>query len=86
MAVPSHCPNRKRAAGKLALFIGVTAAILFLAVMFVSQKAVNGLINHLTVGVLVALVVIANLVSLLIGLTCFAAYRWIRRDFAPDDE
>jgi uncharacterized BrkB/YihY/UPF0761 family membrane protein len=79
-------PNRARAARKLALVICIVAAVLTLLIGFVSAKTVNGLVNHLTLGLLVALIVIVNLVSVLLCLIFFAAYRWIKRDLDPDAE
>ncbi len=78
-------PNKGRAARKIAVVIAVLLLVLAGCVGFVSAKTVNGLVNHLSLGLLVALVIIVNIVSFLIVLSLFAAYRWIRRDLHPEE-
>ncbi len=68
-----NCPNPRRAARKLALLI-----------VFVNDRTVNGLINHLSLSLLVALIVIVNLLAFLTLIGLYAAYRWIKRDFDPE--
>ena len=78
-------PNRARAARKIALVVAALLLVLAACVLFVSAKTVNGLVNHLSLGLLVALIVIVNIVSLLIIMALFAAYRWIKCDLDPED-
>jgi cation transporter-like permease len=78
------CPNPRRAARKLALLCAVIVAVLALLIVFVNERTVNGLINHLSLSLLVALIVIVNLLALLTLIGLYAAFRWIKRDFDPD--
>jgi uncharacterized membrane protein len=77
-------PNRKRAASKLAGLCAVILVVLALLIVFVNARTVNGLINHLSLSLLVALIVIVNLLSLLTLIGLYGAYRWIKRDLDPN--
>jgi hypothetical protein len=58
----------------------LVGALVAIFVIFARARVVNGLINHLTLGLLVVMVVVINLVSLGLGLIAFLAYKWIKRD------
>jgi uncharacterized membrane protein YozB (DUF420 family) len=76
-------PNPRRAAAKFALVVAIVAGVVVLLLMFVRRRAVDGLVNHLTLGLLVALIVLVNLISCLVIMIMFAAWRWIKRDLRP---
>ena len=65
---------------------GLMAIIVALLLIFVRRRAVDGLVNHLSVGLLVALIVLVNLISCLVIMIMFAAWRWIKRDLSPQED
>ena len=77
---------RRRAGGKLAVVGAGIALVLVPLLIFVRERALNGLVNHLTLGLLVALIVIVNLVCCLIIMVLFAAWRWIKRDLVAEED
>ena len=79
-------PHPKRAAGKLGLVVAIIGIVVALLLVFVRQRAVDGLVNHLTLGLLVALIVLVNLISCLVIMSLFAAWKWIKRDLTDDDD
>ncbi len=78
------CAHKRRAAAK-GLGVGcLLGALIAIFVIFARARVVNGLINHLTLSLLVIMVVVINLVSLGLGLITFLAYKWIKRDLTHD--
>ncbi len=77
----------RRCVGRAALkglVVGcVIGALATFFILFARARVVNGLVNHLTLGLLVVMVIVINLVSLGLGLISFLAYKWIKRDLAP---
>jgi hypothetical protein len=83
---PISAPNPRRAVGKMAVVGGIIAIIVALLLIFVRQRAMDGLVNHLSVSLLVALIVLVNLISCLVVMIMFAAWRWIKCDLSGRDE
>ncbi len=65
---------------------GIIAVVVALLLCFVRQRAMDGLVNHLTLGLLVALIVLVNLISCLVVMILFAAWRWIKRDLTAEED
>jgi cation transporter-like permease len=82
---PLPSPNRRRAYRKMAAVAALLIAILVALIIFANQQTVNGLRHHLTLWLIIAIVMIANISSFLILAAMLAAYKWIKRDLDPDD-
>jgi uncharacterized membrane protein len=74
------CRNGKRACCKLAFIICVTLTVLIGLYFFVDSQVVSGIKENFSLGVIIALVVIVNLVSFLCFIVLYAAYQWVRCD------
>ena len=77
--------RRTRAYGKIvgiAIFLGFVLGAL---ITFVSRENVNGLRHHLTLWLVIAIVAIINIASFLMFTLFWAIYRWIKRDFDPEE-
>ncbi len=77
----------KCAGGKAACKLMLVLLVLFAAIWglseLIDEEVLHQLKQRLSVGAIVALVVLINLVSFACFLAMFAAYRWIRRDLRP---
>lgn len=79
--------HKKQACVKLAFVTFVVALLLVAAFYFlnenVQERDVDQLKYNLSLGMIVALAVIVNLVSFVIGAFLYLAYKWVRRDWKP---
>jgi uncharacterized BrkB/YihY/UPF0761 family membrane protein len=82
-AIPSS--HRARAYCKIVGVAVVLGLVLALLVTFVSRETVNDLRHHLTLWLVIAIVAIINIASFLMFTLFWAIYRWIKRDFDPEE-
>ncbi len=75
-----------RAYFKIAAVAGVLGVTLGTVVTFVSREAVNDLRHHLTLGLVLAMAAVINVVSFALFSAFWAVYRWIKRDLEPPDD
>jgi len=78
--------HRARAYCKMVGVAVVLGLVLGALVTFVSREHVNDLRHHLTLWLVIAIVAIINIVSFLMFTLFWVIYRWIKRDFDPEDE
>lgn len=76
-------------AGRALLKIGLIAALAIGAITLLSHamsdQVLDELKHNLSMGTIIALVILINAVSFVCFLVLMAAYRWVRRDFKPED-
>lgn len=80
------CPCQARACLKIALIVALALGAAVLLSRAVDGPALDELKHSLSIGAVIALVLIANLVSFACFLVLYGAYRWVRRDLAPRRE
>jgi hypothetical protein len=80
---PVGC-NRKKACVKLAGLSAAALAVLIAVLVWADGRDLNQIKNHLSLWTILALVLAANLGSVLVFLTVVMAWRWVRRDWRPD--
>ena len=75
--------NRKRACLKILFILGVAAAIVLALSFYVPDQALDELKYSLTLGSIVAIVIIINVISFVCFLIFSMAYHWVRQDLKP---
>lgn len=76
-------------AGRALLKTALVAAVAALAVLALSQvvndRMLDEIKHNLSMGTIIALIILINAVSGVCFLALFAAWRWIRRDLKAED-
>jgi len=79
----SYCPRPGRACIKVAVIL-ITAAVILAGLIFtIEDETLETLKHTLSIGNIVALVLIINLGSFAVFMCFYAAYQWVRRDLKP---
>lgn len=72
--------NLPRAALKTAVILLVLLVIAGLIALFIDDSLIDTLKFNLSLGALIGLVVVINIISLICFMMLYAAYQWVRRD------
>jgi len=79
-------PNPRRALIKTLCVAAFLGGVLAALIAFVDERTFHDLRHHLTLGLIIAIVVIINIVSFLLFIIFWAIYRWIKRDLESAGE
>lgn len=79
-------PNRRRAYIKIAGVAASLGLLLGALITFIDRETFYDLRHHLTLGLIIAIVVVINIISFLLFMLFWGLYRWIKRDFDPSAE
>lgn len=74
------CPNRARAAVKIAVIIAALLGLLGLLAVTIDESAIDRIKFDLSLWSLIAVVLMINLASCAVFTALFFAYQWVRRD------
>jgi hypothetical protein len=80
---PTGC-NRKKACAKLAGLCAAALTLLTFALVWFDGHDLSRFKDKLSLWTILALVLVANLGSVLVFMMGVAAWRWVRRDWRPD--
>ncbi len=77
---------RKKVFFKICVVLVVALALLFGLIMLVGDQHLDQLKHSLSLGTIILLVVILNVVSFICFIVMYGAYQWIRTDLKDDEK
>lgn len=89
MTKPSceYCPHPKRALVKIGALLVIFGLLIWGGFCLFDDSAIDQMKYDLSLGALILLVVVVNVISLIFFVLLYMAYQWVRRDLkAPRSE